>query len=160
MVIWLLGISGAGKTTLGKMLKEEYDKRGMQSFIIDGDIVRNFYDNDLGYSKEDRISNIKRIMLGAYLLEQNGIVAIVCNISPFESLREFARKKFDNYIEIYLKRDISSIDNKKQVYDSKNVVGVDLEFEIPQKSSLVIDTTQQTKEESLLEIIGYLDANK
>lgn len=114
MVIWLLGISGSGKSTLGKELKNYFDNNNINSYIIDGDIIRNFYENDLGYTKEDREANIKRILLSAYILEQNNIIPIVCNISPFEQLRDFARRKFDNYFEIYLKRDINNIKNKKQ----------------------------------------------
>jgi len=159
MVIWLLGISGAGKTTLGNQLKQYFDKQNIKNCIIDGDIVRDFYDNDLGYSKEDRVSNIKRIMLSTYLLEQNGIVPIVCNISPFEFLRQFARKKFDNYIEIYLKRDIKTVTNKDDVYKTIDVVGVDLEFEEPQNSTLIIDTTKLTIDQSLDKIIKVFNAN-
>ena len=157
MVVWFLGISGSGKSTLSKDLKKHFDKKGIKSFIIDGDIVRDFYDNDLGYSKEDRVSNIKRIMLSVYILEQNGIVPIVANISPFEFLREFARKKFDNYIEIYLKRDIDKITNKDFVYNDKNVVGVDLEFEEPINADLVIDTSKKNIDESLKEILKVIN---
>jgi len=154
MVIWLLGISGSGKTTIAQELKKHFDKEGVKSFIIDGDIVRDFYDNDLGYSKEDRVANIKRIMLSAYLLEQNGVVPIVANISPFEFLREFARKKFENYFEVYLKRDIQNITNKDFVYkESKNVVGVDMVFEKPTKPSLTLDTGVFSLDECVSKII-------
>lgn len=156
MVIWLLGISGSGKSTLGKELKNYFDNNNINSYIIDGDIIRNFYENDLGYTKEDREANIKRILLSAYILEQNNIIPIVCNISPFEQLRNFARRKFDNYIEIYLKRDINNIKNKKTVYKDKNVVGVDIKFEEPKNSNLIIDTNKLTKEESLNHILKYL----
>lgn len=160
MVIWLLGISGSGKSTLGRALKNHFDNKNINSYIIDGDIIRNFYENDLGYSKKDREANIKRILLSAYILEQNNIVPIVCNISPFEYLRDFARKKFHNYIEIYLKRDINNIKNKKIVYEDENVVGVDIEFEEPQKSNLIIDTNMLSEKESLTHIIEYLQLNK
>ena len=96
MVIWLLGISGAGKSTLGKRLKKHFDAKGIHSFILDGDVVRTFFDNDLSYSVADRRQNIKRILLAAYVLEQNGVIPIVCNISPFEDLRQFARDTFHN----------------------------------------------------------------
>jgi len=107
MVIWLLGISGSGKTTLANELKNHFDTKNIKSFIVDGDLIRDFFDRDLGYSKEDRIANIKRVMITAHVLEKNGIIPIVANISPFQHLRDFARDKFDNYIEIYLKRDIA-----------------------------------------------------
>lgn len=156
MVIWLLGISGAGKTTLGNKLKKYYNNKNIKSFIIDGDLVRDFYDNDLGYSIEERKSNIKRIMLSAYLLEKNNIIPIVCNISPFQSLRDFAKQKFDDYHEIYLKREIKTISNKNDVYDSTNVVGVDLDFDEPLNANLIIYTSKQNVEDSLSEIINYL----
>ena len=140
MVIWLLGISGSGKTTLANELKKYYDSKNIKSFIIDGDLVRDFFDNDLGYTREDRVANIKRIMLSVYVLEKNGIIPIVANISPFEFLRDFAREKFDNYIEIYLKREIEDISNKDFVYSDTNVVGVDMEFDTPKNPDLVLDT--------------------
>ena len=79
MVIWLIGISGSGKTTLGNRLKEYYNNKKTKSFILDGDLVREFYENDLGYSKVDRIGNIKRIMLSAYVLEKNDIIPMIAH---------------------------------------------------------------------------------
>jgi len=160
MVIWLLGISGSGKTTLGKMIQKYFDKKDIKNYIIDGDIVRDFYNNDLGFTKEDRVTNIKRIMLSAYVLEQNSIIPIVCNISPFQELRDFAKNKFYNYQEIYLIRDLNHIKNKDSVYKNKNVVGIDLKFEEPKNPSLVINTSKLSKEESLRKVINYLESIK
>jgi len=157
MVIWLLGISGVGKTTLAKELKKYFYKKNIKSFIIDGDYVRDFFDRDLGYSEEERKENIKRVMIAAKVLEDNGIIPIVANISPFEELREFARKKFDDYIEIYLKRDLKEIKNKDFVYSDKNVVGVDLRFDEPKNADLVIDTGKNDVKDSLKMIIGVID---
>ena len=157
MIIWLLGISGVGKTTLAKELKRYFNKKNIKSFIIDGDYVRDFFDRDLGYSEEERKENIKRVMIAAKVLEDNGIIPIVANISPFEELREFARKKFDDYIEIYLKRDLKEIKNKDFVYSGKNVVGVDLRFDEPKNADLVIDTGKNDVKDSLKMIIGVID---
>ena len=157
MIIWLIGISGSGKTTLAKELKRYFDKRNIKSYIIDGDLVRDFFDRDLGYSKKERIENIKRVIISAKVLEENGIIPIVANISPFEELRNFARKKFDKYIEIYLKRDLENIKNKDFVYSDKNVVGVDLEFEEPKNSDLVIDTGKESVNNSLEKIIELIE---
>lgn len=156
MVIWLLGISGAGKTTLGNTLKKYLDDQKIKSCIIDGDMVRDFYDNDLGFEKKDRIANIKRIMLSAYLLEQNGIIPIVCNISPFQELRDFANIKFSRYIEIYLKRDLQNIHNKDAVYSTTHVVGIDVAFDEPKNPNLVIDTSKTDEKKSLEIIINHI----
>jgi len=160
MIIWILGISGSGKTTLAKELKKYFDEKNIKSYIIDGDLVRNFFDRDLGYSKKERIENIKRVMISAKVLEDNKIIPIVANISPFENLREFARKKFNKYIEIYLKRNLETIKNKNFVYSDKNVVGVDLEFEEPKNADLVIDTGKESIEGSLKKIIELIEKEK
>jgi len=157
MVIWLLGISGSGKTTLANELKKYFDTKDIKSFVVDGDLVRDFFDRDLGYTKEDRIANIKRVMITAYTLELNGIIPIVANISPFEFLRELGRNKFKNYIEIYLKRDLQTIKNKDFVYKDKNVVGIDVEFEEPKNADLVIDTSNYSVNEALQQIIKQVN---
>ena len=162
MVIWLIGISGAGKKTLGNKVQKYLVDKGLDAFMIDGDIVREFYDNDLGYSKEDRVSNIKRIMLSAYVLEKNHIIPVVCNISPFENLRDFARNKFESYHEIYLRKDIDIARQKdiKDVYKSNfkktALVGVDMKFEEPMKSDLTINVDSESEEISFQKIINYI----
>ena len=157
MVIWLYGISGVGKSTLAKELKKYFDSKNKKSYIIDGDLVRDFFDRDLGYSKKDRIENIKRILLAVKVLEDNDIIVIIANIFPFEFLREFARKKFKKYFEIYLKRDIKKIRNKDFVYKSKNVVGVDLKFEEPKNPTLVIQTDKLSIQESIQKILKVIN---
>ena len=99
MVLWLIGISGAGKTTLGRMLEDHFRKKKKKCYLLDGDEVRDLFDRDLGYSEADREANIKRIILGAYLLDRNDIIGIICNISPMEHLRQLARKKIAGYNE-------------------------------------------------------------
>lgn len=162
MIIWLFGISGAGKTTLGLKLKSYFEEQGKNVYMLDGDIVRDFYENDLGFSKEDRIANIKRIMLSAHVLSESNVVTIVCNIFPFEFLREFARRKYSNYNQIYLKKDIeiSKQDDVKGVYKDHvgktAVVGVDLEFDEPVQNDLVVEVDHETEEESFNKILKFL----
>jgi adenylylsulfate kinase-like enzyme len=163
MVIWLIGISGSGKTTLGLGLKKYFDAIGGKCYVIDGDLVRGFYDNDLGYSREARVANIKRIMLAAYVLGQNDIATIVCNISPFEELREFARRKISDYNEIYLKKSVkaSRAQDVKKMYKNNvgktDIVGIDLKFDEPRNSDLTINVDEESVEDSLGKIIDYIE---
>jgi len=163
MVIWLLGISGAGKTTLGLKLKEYFDNKGVKSFILDGDVVRSFFDNDLSYSIDERRQNIKRILLAAHVLEQNGVIPIVCNISPFEDLRQLARKKLNNYIQIYLKKSLSNAqtDDVKNIYrdniSKSMIVGIDFEFDYPLTNELEIPVDIEDVQESFSRIITMLN---
>lgn len=162
MVIWLLGISGSGKSTLGKGLKRYFGRLNKHCYLIDGDEVRGFYDRDLGYSRMDRMENIKRIILAAYVLDRNGIITIVCNISPFEKLRNFARKKIKGYIQIYLKKSIavSQDQDVKKVYKHHKgktpLVGIDLKFDEPRNSDLTIDVDKESARQSLQKIIDFL----
>ena len=166
MVIWIIGISGSGKSTLGNMLKKYFDEEGLDSQIIDGDVVRSFFNDDLGYGAEDREQNIKRILLASSLLESNGIVPIICNIGPFEHLRLFAREKFNNYIQIYLYKRMENAkkNDVKNIYrdnvDVTPIVGIDLLFEEPEFNELVLKVDDESKEESLKKIINYLESVK
>ena len=162
MVIWLLGISGSGKSTLGNKLKVYFDESNVRSFILDGDTVRDFFDGDLGYTPDERRQNIKRILLSAFVLEKNGVIPIICNISPFESLRQFAREKLDDYVQIYLEKSLveaQKIDVKNIYKDNVNVtpiVGLDVEFEPPKKNELVLNVESETADVSAGKIIAYL----
>jgi adenylylsulfate kinase len=161
MVIWLLGLPGAGKTTLGLKLEKYLKQKNLQCCLIDGNIVRDFFNNDLGYTKEERIINMKRIMLAAFLLEKNGIIPVVCNISPFKSMRDFARKKFNNYIEIYLAKPFHKAKEeitKREVYQQNQtpIVGREIPFEEPDSYNLKLYTHVETVEESFDKIIEYL----
>lgn len=163
MIIWLMGISGAGKTTIGKRLEQYFNTQNVKNYLLDGDEVRDLFDRDLGYSDSDREANIKRIILGAYLLDRNDIVGIICNIAPLESLRRLARKKINGYNEIYLKKDIKvSIENDvKGVYRENigktQVVGIDARFDEPQNPDLVLEVDNLTEEETYQAVLEYIE---
>lgn len=163
MVLWLIGISGAGKTTIGRKLEEHFKEQGRHCYLIDGDAVRTFFENDLGYSTKAREMNIKRIIFGAHLLDANNVLTIVCNISPFERLREFARRKVSGYVEIYLKKqlEISMKNDVKGVYreakGQTDLIGIDIKFEEPLHSDLVLEVDKQTEAETFDAVIKYLE---
>lgn len=162
MIVWLMGISGAGKTTIGRMLERYFNEKGVKNYLLDGDEVRDLFDRDLGYSDADREANVKRILLGAYLLDRNGIVGIICNISPLEPLRELARRKITGYHEIYLKKDlrISMEHDVKGVYRENagktQLVGIDARFDEPQHPDLVLEVDKMTEEETFQAVLDYL----
>lgn len=162
MIIWLIGISGAGKTTIGRRLEKHFNELGIKNYLLDGDEVRDLFDRDLGYTDADREANIKRIILGAYLLDKNDIVGIVCNISPLEKLRKLARKKIAGYNEIYLKKDlrISIEKDVKGVYRENlgktQIVGIDAAFDKPEQPDLVLEVDKMTEEETYLAVVSFI----
>lgn len=160
-----MGISGAGKTTLGRKLEKYYKQKGKKTYLLDGDEVRNLFDNDLGYTDADREANIKRIILGAYLLDRNDIMGIICNISPYQHLRELARNKIAGYNEIYLEKDIqiSMKNDIKGIYRENvgktDIVGLNQRFDEPVNCDLRIRVDGMTEWESF-EIIKKYIADK
>lgn len=162
MIIWLMGISGAGKTTIGRRLESYLNQRHIKNYLLDGDEVRDLFDRDLGYSDADREANIKRIILGAYLLDRNDIVGIICNISPLEHLRALARRKIPGYNEIYLKKDlkISMENDVKGVYRENmgktQLVGIDASFDEPQHPDLVLEVDKLTEDETYQAVLDYM----
>lgn len=162
MIIWLIGISGAGKTTLGRKLEQYYKEQGKKTYLLDGDEVRDLFEQDLGYTDADREANIKRIILGAYLLDKNDVIGIICNISPFQHLRELARRKIAGYNEIYLEKDIqiSMKADVKGMYEKNlgktDIVGLGQQFDEPVSCDLRVKVDEMTVEESFEQIKGYL----
>jgi adenylylsulfate kinase-like enzyme len=163
VVIWFIGISGAGKSTLAGQLRNALQARGIQNCLIDGDETRAFFDHDLGFSREERIANIQRILLAAHLLSQSGVAVVVANISPFEDLRQFARRKINNYHQIHLKKELAvSLEaDVRRIYRNhlgkSDLVGVDIPFEEPLNSELTIDVDRQTPEQSLRTVLEFLN---
>ena len=158
--IWLIGPSAAGKTTVSKLLYENIKKIN-NLVLIDGDKVRNLYENNLGYDKESRSKNTHRyINLVKWLMDYN-ISSIVAVISPFQNDRLICRKEIKNYSEVYLKssREVRVKRDKKKLYlpairgEKKNVVDVDIPFEHPENCDLEVDTENKNPEAAVKEIL-------
>src|SRR5579864_5513631 len=169
--IWFTGLSGAGKSTLSEIIEQRLKERGRNVEVLDGDIVRTHLSKGLGFSREDRDTNIKRIAFVCSLLTRNGVVAISAAISPYREAREWARKEIGNFVEVYVKcpievcreRDVKGLYKLVDEGKIKGFTGVDDPYEEPQHPELVIETDKETIEESIARIfaklveLGYLE---
>jgi len=163
-VIWFTGISASGKTTLGTLVKNELEKKYGIVEMLDGDVTRHFFDNDLSYSKKDRMTSLKRIMFGAALVAKNGVPTVVACITPSYAMRDLVRKKIPKYVEIFCKASIEKVmerDPKGHYAKYKlgklhHVIGLDDKYDIPRHPDLICETDIETVEESLLKIKNLL----
>jgi adenylyl-sulfate kinase len=169
--IWFTGLSGAGKSTLSEIIEQRLRARGRNVEILDGDVVRTHLSKGLGFSKEDRDTNIKRIAFVCGLLSRNGVICISAAISPYREAREWAREHIGNFVEIYVKcpldvcreRDVKGLYKLVDEGKIKNFTGVDDPYEEPEHPELVIETNKEDVEESVarifakLEELGYLE---
>ena len=171
---WFTGLSGAGKSTIAEMLYHEFQARDMKTEILDGDVVRQNLSKGLGFSKEDRDTNIARIAFVADLLTRNGVATICCPISPYKATRDAARELIGDFVEIYVSatvdeiaahRDPKGLYKKALAGEIKDFTGVDpnAPYEAPENPELTVDTLTETPEESLqlvldkLKELGYID---
>lgn len=163
--LWFTGLSGAGKSTLANMLAEELRRRGLRVEILDGDEVRTNLSKGLGFSKEDRDTNIKRIGYVCKLLTRNGVAAISAAISPYREVRDYNRRQIGNFIEVYVecsieeltRRDVKGLYRKALAGEIKNFTGVSDPYEPPLKAEIVVNSGKQSKEESGRAILEYLE---
>lgn len=166
MVIWLMGISGAGKTTIGRRLAKYYAGRNIPHYLLDSDELRDLFDRDLGYGYADRVANLKRIITAAYVLEKSNITVIIANVGHLEDIRQLARRKLTDYHEIVLKKDIQKAisDDVKGVYRANigktEIIGLDVAFETPQTPDLILDTDVLSEEETFQTIINYIESRE
>jgi adenylylsulfate kinase len=165
-VIWMTGLSGAGKTTLATHLEAELFRLGYLSYILDGDNIRAGINRKLSFSEEDRIENIRRIAEISKLFLECGIISINCFISPTESIRKMARTIIgpDDFIEVFVnaplevceQRDIKGLYSKARKGEIKEFTGIDSPFEIPLFPDIEVRTDQMTKEASLQKILDFI----
>src|SRR3954447_19405664 len=165
--LWFTGLSGAGKTTISEIVERELRDRGSRVEVLDGDVVRENLSKGLGFSKEDRDTNIRRIAFVADLLSRNGVVAITAAISPYREIRDEARELMGNrFVEIYVKasveecakRDVKGLYEKAFRGEIKEFTGVSDPYEPPVDPEIVLDTENETVEESAGKVLAYLDS--
>ena len=163
--LWFTGLSGAGKSTLANHVAKELRRRGLNVEILDGDEVRTNLSKGLGFSKEDRDTNIKRIGYVCKLLSRNGVVAISAAISPYREIRDDNRKEIGDFVEVYVKcsiealtrRDVKGLYKKALAGEIKNFTGVSDPYEPPLHPEVVVDTEHQTEDEALQALLNYLE---
>lgn len=166
VMIWFTGLSGSGKSTIAIALERELQKRGLLCRILDGDNIRSGINNNLGFSAEDRVENIRRIAEIGKLFVDTGIITIAAFISPNNDIREMAANIIgkENFLEIFVstpieeceRRDVKGLYAKARRGEIKNFTGISAPFEAPEHPALSIDTSKLTVQESvnkLLELI-------
>jgi adenylylsulfate kinase len=171
--VWFTGLSGAGKSTLAEMLFHEIRRRGQKVELLDGDVVRTNLSKGLGFSKEDRDTNILRIGFVANLLSRNGVACIVSAISPYRDARNQCRAMIKDFVEIYVhatvdecaRRDVKGLYAKALSGEITGFTGVSDPYEPPQSPDIFADTMTQSPDESIQLILnelaemGYIEGN-
>jgi len=164
--LWFTGLSGAGKTTISHIVEKEIRDRGSNIEILDGDVVRENLSKGLGFSKEDRDTNIRRIAFVADLLSRNGTPVITAAISPYREIRDEARDMMgDRFIEVYVNasveacadRDVKGLYEKAFKGEIKEFTGVSDPYEPPLNAEVTVETENEEPEESAAKIVAYLD---
>ncbi len=165
--IWLTGLSGSGKSTVAVAAEAELVNRGKLAYVLDGDNVRHGLNSNLGFSPEDRTENIRRIGEVSKLFTDSGVIVFSSFISPYRADRDQARALFDSgdFIEVYVEADVATCEGRdpKGLYKKARAgeipefTGISAPYEEPEKPELVLDTANQTVEDSVAALVAYLE---
>jgi bifunctional enzyme CysN/CysC len=166
-VLWLTGLSGAGKSTIANLVEKRLTSAGRHTYLLDGDNVRHGLNKDLGFTAQDRVENIRRVAEVARLMVDAGLIVLVSFISPFRSERRMARELFaaGEFLEVFVdtplseaeRRDVKGLYQKARRGELKNFTGIDSPYERPEAPEIRIDTTVLTAADAAERIIAYLD---
>lgn len=164
--LWFTGLSGAGKSTISAMVERRLREAGARVEVLDGDVVRTHLSKGLGFSKEDRDENIRRIGFVCELLTRNGVVAIVAAISPYRAVREEVRGRIGRFVEVYVEcpiavlaeRDVKGLYKKALAGEIGQFTGITDPYEPPAAPEAVVNSSLETPEESAEKIWATLKA--
>jgi adenylylsulfate kinase len=173
VTVWFTGLSGAGKTTITRAVEQELRSHDYRVEVLDGDIVRENLTKGLGFSKEDRDENIRRIGFVSHLLTRNGVIVLVSAISPYRAMREEVREKIGDFVEVFVnaplavceQRDVKGLYKRARAGEIKNFTGISDPYEAPLSPEVECRTDLETQAESVakvfaaLEELGYLPTN-
>lgn len=156
MVLWFTGLSGSGKTTTAVQVAEQLRASGQSVELLDGDELRTTICKGLGFSREDRLENIQRIVYVANLLSRNGVIVLVSAITPYAEMREYAREKLENYVEVFVKcpleecerRDVKGLYAKARNNEIPRFTGISDPYEEPTQAEIVIQTNLSSLSEN------------
>ncbi|WP_051039752.1 adenylyl-sulfate kinase [Synechococcus sp. PCC 7336] len=163
-ILWFTGLSGSGKSTVSMPVARALKEAGCKVEVLDGDIVRTNLSKGLGFSKEDRDTNIRRIGFVGGLLSRNGVIAITAAISPYRETRDDIRAETTNFIEIFVdcpieecaRRDVKGLYAKAYAGEIENFTGVSDPYEPPVNPEIVLSTREELVEESVHKVLTYL----
>ncbi len=166
LTVWFTGLSSAGKTTISQAVQQGLSARGYRVEWLDGDVVRKHISKGLGYTKEDRDENIRRIGFVAELLTRNGVIVLVSAISPYRAVREEMRVRIGNFLEVYVhasleacrQRDVNGVYRRAEAGEIRNVTGVDDPYEPPLEPDVVCHTDVETPEESVRKVLDGVES--
>lgn len=166
-VLWFTGLSGAGKSTLAVEVEKRLHERGIHTYVLDGDNIRHGLNKNLGFSPEDRKENIRRIGEVSKLFVDAGAFTLTAFISPYREDREAVRGLLEDteFVEVYVKcsvevcesRDPKGLYQKARAGEIANFTGISAPYEAPDDPEIVVETDQQTLEDSVQQVIGYLE---
>ena len=154
--LWFTGLSGAGKSTVSDIIERRLRESNAKVEVLDGDVVRTNLSKGLGFSKEDRDTNIRRIGFVCEILSRNGVIAIAAAISPYKDIRDEIRSRIDHFVEVYahcpmdtlVERDVKGLYKKALAGEIKQFTGVSDPYEAPENPEVAFDSSKETPEES------------
>ncbi len=166
--IWFTGLPCSGKTTLSRRVFEYIKELGLRVELLDGDVIRRHFSQELGFSERERKINIRRIGFVSHLLTRNGIITVVAAIAPYKDVREENRKLIGRYVEVFCncplevaeKRDVKGMYKKARLGEIKNFTGISDPYEPPDNPDILINTHKEDVDESVSKIIEYLKTNR